>query len=356
MMAAKFDLEKTKTPGVYRRGGRYVIRYRHHGRERKRFARTYDEARSIKQAVETDKRRGEHRETSVLTFEEYAKGWIDTYMGRTNRGFRESTRKGYRFSLEHRAIPFFSNRTDTLAGIEPPDVRAFVKWLFGQKVHGPSPAVSTVRGHVAAVKALFATAVEDGLIGHNPATGVRIVHADAIPVESDAAELRRALDSEELAAFLGACPDEWVLFFRLLAMTGIRIGEAIELRWKDIDFGAKRLRVRRRLYHGKVAPPKSKQGKRDIPLSTVLAQELWKRQGGAEELIFTSVRGCQLDRDWLWKNVLKPTAKAAGVPWAGFHTFRHTCASILFAEGKNPKQVQMWLGHSDPGWPAPQPR
>ena len=48
--------------------------------------------------------------------------------------------------------------------------------------------------------------------------------------------------------------------------------------------------------------------------------------------------------------MLKPTAKTAGVPWAGFHTFRHTCASILFAEGKNPKQVQMWLGHSDPGF------
>ena len=46
-------------------------------------------------------------------------------------------------------------------------------------------------------------------------------------------------------------------------MTGIRIGEAVELRWKDIDFGHKRLQVRRRLYHGKVAPPKSEQGSRD---------------------------------------------------------------------------------------------
>jgi hypothetical protein len=35
------------------------------------------------------------------------------------------------------------------------------------------------------------------------------------------------------------------------------------------------------------------------------------------------------------------------VPWAGFHTFRHTCASLLFAAGKNVKQVQEWLGHHD---------
>ena len=38
------------------------------------------------------------------------------------------------------------------------------------------------------------------------------------------------------------------------------------------------------------------------------------------------------------------------MPWVGFHTFRHTCASILFARGKSIKQVQEWLGHADPGF------
>ena len=187
-------------------------------------------------------------------------------------------------------------------------------------------------------------------ITHNPASGVRIARSGDPVLEPDAAELRRALDSDELARFLSACPEDRRLFFRVLAMTGIRIGEAIELRWGDVDFGAKRLRVRRRFYQGTVAPPKSENGRRDVPLSTDVAQALWRLQGDPGELIFTSLRGCRLDRDWLWKNVLKPTAKKAGVPWAGFHTFRHTCASILFASGKNPKQVQMWLGHSDPGF------
>jgi site-specific recombinase XerC len=48
--------------------------------------------------------------------------------------------------------------------------------------------------------------------------------------------------------------------------------------------------------------------------------------------------------------VLDPATKKAGVPWVSFHVFRHTCASILFAEGKSPKQVQVWLGHSDPAF------
>ncbi len=59
--------------------------------------------------------------------------------------------------------------------------------------------------------------------------------------------------------------------------------------------------------------------------------------------------------------MLKPAAKAAGfvVPaegenepaaWVSFHTFRHTCASLLFEAGRNVKQVQEWLGHVDPGF------
>jgi len=351
-------LEKTRTPGVYRRGKSYVVRYRHRGQERKRFARTYDEARALKATLTADIRRGEHRESSTLTFEQYALDWIDSYQGRTTRGFRESTRVGYRRTIETKAIPFFSKRTPTLTSIEPGDIRAFIAWLFEQKtrrrVDGRTVevplAVSTVRGHIAAVKVLLATAVEDGLIRHNPASGVRVTRSGPPVLELDTAEQRRALDSDELARFLGACPEEWEPFFRLLAMTGLRISEAIELRWRDVDFGAKRLRVRRQFYEGVIAPPKSKYGKRDIPLSTAMTQLLWPRHGEPDALVFTGPRGNRVDHAWLWRQQLEPARDAAGVPWATFHTFRHTCASVLFAEGRNPKQVQLWLGHSDPGF------
>jgi integrase len=151
----------------------------------------------------------------------------------------------------------------------------------------------------------MATAVEDVEgITHNPASGVRIARSGDPVVEPDAAELRRALDSDELERFLGACPEDWRLFLRLLAMSGVRIGEAIELRWSDVDFGEKRLRVRKRFYQGTVAAPKSDSGRRDVPLSTDVAQALWPLQGDPGELIFTSLRGCRLDRDWLWKPFL----------------------------------------------------
>jgi integrase len=48
--------------------------------------------------------------------------------------------------------------------------------------------------------------------------------------------------------------------------------------------------------------------------------------------------------------VLNKSARAVGLPWVTPHTFRHTCASLLFQHGKNIKQVAGWLGHSGPGF------
>ena len=47
---------------------------------------------------------------------------------------------------------------------------------------------------------------------------------------------------------------------------------------------------------------------------------------------------------------MKPAVEEAGAGWAGFHTFRHTCASMLFERGANAVQVQRWLGHHSPAF------
>ena len=54
---------------------------------------------------------------------------------------------------------------------------------------------------------------------------------------------------------------------------------------------------------------------------------------------------CIRDSSNVTRRVLRPVAEEVGAPWAGFHTFRHTCASMLFERGANAKQVQRWLGH-----------
>lgn len=344
-MAAK--LEKTATPGVYRRGPSYVVRYRHAGRERWRYVRTYDEARSIKQGVETDKRRGEYRETSRLTFKAYAREWVDTYTGRTTTGLRESTRDGYRWSVD-KAVKFFDKRTPLLSEVEPRHVRAFVAWLFDKKAQKRQLSVGTVRKHMAMLRVMFATAVEDGVIRYNPTVGVRVTSTSTS--QKPAREVC-AMEPEQLAAVLEAIDDAgWRLLFDLLAVTGLRISEALELRWGDVDFGKRRLNVSRQVYQGRVGSPKSANGIRSVPLSTTMCQRLWPLQGAGDALLFTGPRGMHVDRRWLARQVLDPATKKAGVPWVSFHTFRHTCASLLFAAGKSAKQVQVWLGHSDPGF------
>ncbi len=47
---------------------------------------------------------------------------------------------------------------------------------------------------------------------------------------------------------------------------------------------------------------------------------------------------------------MRPAAEEADVSWIGFHTFRHTCASLLFDRGANAVQVQRWLGHHSPAF------
>jgi integrase len=213
-----------------------------------------------------------------------------------------------------------------------------------------SPA--TVRLAVAPVRALLATAFEEGLIRSNPAAGVRIAQR----VEEDGAvvEHAKALTEDELVALVEATPAEWRLLVEFLAATGLRISECLALRWSEVDFGRRRVLVRRRLRGGSFGPPKSRYGRRDVPVSSAMGQRLWaarkERRAGDGEPMFASSSGGYLDSANVLRRVVKPAARSAGVPWAGLHTLRHTCATMLFRRGLNAKQVQVWLGHHSPAF------
>jgi integrase len=77
----------------------------------------------------------------------------------------------------------------------------------------------------------------------------------------------KALTAVEFERLLGEIPDEWRLFYTFLGQTGLRISEAIELSWKDVNLATRQFTVTRRFYRGKVAPPKSKYGRRTIKFS-----------------------------------------------------------------------------------------
>jgi integrase len=378
---------KTKTPGIYRRGSRYVVVFRDgEGKQRKESARTLDEARALKAKRTTEVASGEFTVDTKVRLSEYAREWVGRYQGRGRRGFRENTREEYGRQLERYAVRYFGERT-MLAAIQPTHVAKFIGWLCDPQEQGqraaeerraakaaklgvpagslplaetgedgrpvPIPAValsdSTVRNIVAPLSACMATAMREGLIRSNPCHGVDLPHRPTAEAADD--EDVRALNREQLATLLGLIPAKHRLFFRLLSATGMRISEAIALQWQHVQLDGDRphVKVRRALVRKRMGLPKSKHARRDVPIPATLVDALRAHAeatgGEPEGLVFTAANGAPLNVSNLRRRVLKPAAEEACVSWAGFHTLRHTRATILFAEGRNAVQVQRWLGH-----------
>lgn len=373
-------LVKTKTPGIYKRGSRYVFSYRVNGKQRWESCRTLEDARRGKAARHTDIGRGEFEARSRVTLPEYLREWIERYQGRGRRGFRENTRDDYRRQLDQYALRYFPAKT-RLTDVTPSAIAGFVAWLCDGREQAknahhlaveearaagtrePEPlaadatrelADSTVRNIVAPVRAAFATAVREGLVRSNPTRDIDLPHR---PTVEDDEEDVRALTREQLDTFLRVVPARWRTFFLLLAVTGLRISEAIGLEWRHVEFdgSAPHVKVRQRIVRGNLGPPKSKHGKRDVPIPHTLVIALRKQRAESEwprdsDPVFPSAAGSVMSPRNLFGRVLKPAAEEAGVSWLGFHGFRHTCASMLIADGRNIVQVSRWLGHHSPGF------
>lgn len=259
----------TRSPGIYRRGSGYTVVFRDtEGRQRKRAARTMAEAKQLRAALVADVQRGEFRELSRMPFADYARSWLSTYAGRTGGGVRDSTMREYRRQVEQRIIPYFGRRT--VSSIDPRSVKAFV-----QSVADEGVSRDTVRLALAPLRAMLQDATEEGLIRSNPAAGIRLPRP-AVVDEDTGDEQAKALTEVELRALLAHVATARALVVRTLAESGLRVGEALALRWQDVDFGRCRVQVRRTVYEGRFGPPKSRYGRRDVPISRDLAQVLWR--------------------------------------------------------------------------------
>lgn len=156
-------------------------------------------------------------------------------------------------------------------------------------------------------------------------------------------------------------PGYWPLLGEFLAQTGLRISEAVALRWRDVDLDAGTINVQWRIYRGKRGRPKSMNARRRVPLSPNVTSRLRELRatatyGKESDPVFASNAGTHLVPGNIHKRVFKPAFKRAGVPWAAFHSLRHTAASFYFraqadgGAGANIKQVSLLLGHHHPGF------
>jgi integrase len=356
---------KTKTPGIYRRGSKYVFSYRVEGAQRWESFRTLDEARRAKSARSVDIERGEFEQRSRETLHAYISAWIETYEGNGKLAIREGTRIEYRRQIDKYVLkcPAFPTQLK-LTEVTPRRVADFGRWLREQTKPAPTKdeperrvplSDATVRRIMAPLQACLRTAVQEGVIRSNPARDVKLP-ARAVVEDADA-EQTKAMTTEQLAMMLALIPTRHRLLFRVLAATGMRISELLALQWRHLhlDGSAPHLDVRRALVKGRMGPPKSRHGRRSVPLDVRLVRDLRSARRASEwpgddDLVFPAGNGKPLHPSNLYRDALKTARDEADLTWVGFHTFRHTCASMLFAAGRNAVQVQRWLGHHSPAF------
>ena len=136
---------------------------------------------------------------------------------------------------------------------------------------------------------------------------------------------------------------------RLLAFTGLRIGELLALRWRNVDLERGLLRVTQTVYDGHFDEPKSPRSKRSVPLGPRSIEILSARKPAVtnpDGLVFCTREGTALDRHNLLNRELKPTCKKLGLAGVNWHWLRHANATLLDAVGTPLGTVQAILGHS----------
>lgn len=238
-------------------------------------------------------------------------------------------------------------------------------WVVELRAAGLSQ--STVRSIYTVLRAILDAAVRDGLLGANPAAVVRRPKVD----HHEAAFLTPAQVRALLAAAQGS---RYAPLFELLVHTGLRRGEALALKWRDVDLEEGLLRVRGTLARVEgvleVTTPKTAKSRRVVPLS-LAASALLKAQRQRQRLERVAAGSQWVGGDWVFatelgdasdpRNALRALKAAAAkhnrqgvkdgrpadqLPDVGLHSLRHSAASVMLTNGVPLMVVGDILGHA----------
>lgn len=263
-------------------------------------------------------------------FDSYAWDWFEKFKVPK---LRPRTAANYRLDIRKHIVPFFGQMS--LDEITTMDVQAF----YNEKAH---LAHSTIRCMGIILHGIFESAIEDGLIQNDPTHSKRLTM-------SDRKGERKALTLEEVRDIINnlhKLKDQDRVLVALLIFTGVRRGEALGLRWTDIDFERKLIHIQRSVGFMSnqpiVGPPKSKAGLRFIPLQPQLeailkpfAQKDGYVLGGEEPLT-------QMNYKRGWQRI----CKTINMHGATAHVLRHTYITMAAAH-VDVKTLQTIAGHAD---------
>lgn len=291
--------------------------------------------------------RGEYLEPITISFRDFAKKWVEKY---ARPQVRSSTLVIYDGYIKNHFMPVFGDMNLGKIGVE--DVLSFKAQKLESQL---SP--QTVKHLLRILRQMFDHAVDWGYLRGNPA---KKVSNPKIPrVEMD------FLTADEVRIFLDQVSKHWYSFFLTAITTGLRAGELLAMRWGNLDWSSGKYHVRetylrsRGGYAACFARPKTDTSVAPVNITPMCIEALRDHKRRQTEkkmslgqdyqdndLIFGSGIGGPLDSCNIVKRIFNPTLKAAGLRRIRFHDLRHTCASLLIAQGENPKYIQKQLRHS----------
>jgi len=289
--------------------------------------------------------------SSALTVADYLRRWHEHYAARV----KPTTAAAARFDLEAYIIPRIGGIA--LIDLTRASVRAMLDDLAANGRTGVNGvgglSIKSVRNILGTLHGALRDAVADDLIASNPAAEVRINRTHR-PV-------RRVWDRNNLAAFVASTTaDEYHAIWRLVAVTGMRRGELLGVRWSDIDLLAGTVRIEQsRVSDGRqiiTSTPKTRAGRRSLAIDAGTVDALARlantqddaaRRLGIDppELVASLLDGRPMSIDGLVDR-FHIAARRAGLPRCRFHDLRHTVATIWLEDGVAPHIVAGRLGHA----------
>jgi len=275
---------------------------------------------------------GEFRPNSSRTFRDYAEGsWLLEVLP----AVKHSTRRHYQYLLKVHLYPAFGSLQLRLI------TRDAVQSLLSAKLRS-GLSWATVKHIRTVLGAVMGAAEMAELIPSNPVRKTRL------PRRGPRKE-KAIIAPEKIRELLDALPEPSQSLARLLVFTGLRIGELLALRWRDVDLESGVLRVTRSVYEGHFDEPKTARSRRSVPLGAESMKTLLARKpegANPEGLIFSTRTGTAFERHNLSYKQLRPTCKKLRLTGVSWHWLRHANATLLDAVGTPLGTVQALLGHS----------
>lgn len=274
-----------------------------------------------------------------ITFQSFVSGLWATYQ--TTEGLKESTMYSYASITNKYLLPKFGDRL--MNEIKPADITAFFNDIRAKEV-----STKYALNIYALLNTMFEVAYQYDVIDAKPTR-------NKLHKPKHEAQEKPRLTLDEVKEVLSHIEPSYRLFFVVMAVTGIRIGEACAFRWFNLDVESRSLAISNSVWRGRLTTPKTKASERTLRLPQILVQMLFNhRQEAAhkkdEDFIFCRSDGRAFDPDHLRECVLYPAMDKAKIERLdrayGFHIFRHTAGSIIYEKTGRMKLVQKTLGHS----------